>query len=321
MAWPQAPQPAPAPPPPGPGAGSSLDVGALVTAIGGVLTLLFSFVRIFKVDAFGGDVGWSVWTTQAGLFGLGTWIPFFALVAAALALGRGFLGLGDKEIAGFEVVQLQLVATVFAVLVWLGYMVSILFSDGVTFGLGAFLLFVSLALVTGGTVFSLLGGKMPAAGGAAAGPAGGPPSGQWAPPPPAPGTPPPFPQPDTSAYGQPAPGAAPAPPPVDPAAWNQPAPAAPAPPPPPPPPPGPGQWQPDPAGPAPVDPSWPAPQPSPQPSPQPAPPVDPGEPASGGGGALIDPGTQVIPGPPPAPPPDEPPAGGGLPPLPPSNTP
>lgn len=357
MAWPQAPQPAPAPQPPA-GPKAALDVGALITAAGGVLTFLFSFVRIYKVEGFGDDVGWSVWTTDfvPGLFGVGTWIPFFALVAGALALARAFLGLGDKEILGFKVIQLQLVAAAFAVIQWLGFVISILFSGSgpvgtdVEFGLGTLLLFVGLALVAGGTVFSLMGGKMPAVGGAAPG------SGQWpAPtPPPAPGTPAPFPQPGPGSYGQPAPGAAPAPPPVDPASWNQPPPGAPAPPPPPPapdaqqwqqpsaapPPPAPGQWQPDPSGGAPVDPAWPAPpsgpsasgpaQPQPQPpgptpepgpqDPQPAPPVDPGEPARGGG-ALIDPGTQVIPGPPPAPPREEQPPSGGLPPLPPSNTP
>lgn len=298
MAWPQAPQPAPAPQPAA-APGSSLDVGALITLAGAVLTFLFSFVRIYKADGFGGETGWSVWTTDfaPGLFGVGTWIPFFALVAGALAAARAFAGMGDKEVLGFKVIQLQLVAVVFAVLLWLGYLISILFAGDsfgdVELGGGMFLLFISLALTAGGTGFSMMGGKLPSGGGA---PAAAP--GQWpAPtPPPAPGGP--FPQPGA---GYPAPpGAAPAPPPVAPDAWNQ-APAAPQPyQPPAPAAPQPGQWQPDPAG------GYPPPAAPPQ---QPPPPPQ--------GGALIDPGTQVIPGPPPAPPADDPNAGYPPPPPPP----
>lgn len=305
MAWPQGPQPAPAPQPAA--SGSTLDLGAVITIVGGVLTLFFSFVRIYKVEAFGEDVGWSVWTRgfSPGLFGVGTWIPFFALVAAALAGARAFAGMGDKEVVGFKVIQLQLVAVAFAVIQWFGFVISILLNDSgdffdvdVKFGLGMFLLLIGLGLTAGGTVFSMMGGKLPS-GGAPAG--GAPVPGQWPAPTPPPGPAGPFPQPGA---GYPAPpGAAPAPPPVDPNAWNQ-APAAPQQPyPQAPVAPAPGQWQPDPAGGTPAPGSWP-----PQPQ-QPAPPPQ--------GGALIDPGTQVIPGPPPAPPADDPGAGYPSPPPPP----
>jgi hypothetical protein len=321
------------------------------------LTFLFSFVQIIKADSDFSDVGYSVWTTDPGFFGIGTWIPLFALLAAAAALARGFVkGLADKEVAGFGLLQVQLAAVAFAVLLWLGYMVNILLSDNVTFGLGAFLLFLGLAGVAAGTVLSVMDLKKGTTTGISTAP-GGPPSGQWGP------TPPPdpsgqWPQPAPGQQPQPAPGQGqwpqpPAPPPPDPGgqwpqppppAWDPNAPAAP------------GQWQPDPAGaPAPPQQAWspspggpeqawqpptpgasdpfapqpapPGPVPEPGPlDPQPAPPIGP-QPEPGpapAGGGLFDPGTQVIPGPPPAPPSDQPGPGGGPdanPPIPPSNTP
>ncbi|HEU5151673.1 MAG TPA: hypothetical protein VFU19_14320 [Iamia sp.] len=330
MAWPQSPQPAPP-------AATALPIGPIVTAGGAFLTLLFSFVQIVKSDSDFVDIGWSVWTTQPGFFGVGTWIPLFALVAGAAALARAFAkGLGDKQVAGFGLLQVQLAATAFAVLLWFGYVVNILFSEGTSLGLGALLLFLGLAAVTAGTVLGVLDAKK----GTTTTIGSGPPSGQW-------GTPTgPAPQPQPQPGGQ-WPQPTPPPAPQQPGQWPAPgAPGAPVPPPPPQPPQqqgwdphasaAPGQWQPDPGAP----PSWtpppapgqwqqPGPDPAPAPpgpspepgplDPQPAPPVDPGGPP---GGALIDPGTQVIPGPPPAPPSDH--VGGGpdaIPPIPPSNTP
>ncbi|HEX7132112.1 MAG TPA: hypothetical protein VF228_06020 [Iamia sp.] len=290
MAWPQAPQPAPAPPA---AAGSSLPLGPIVTAAGGFLTFLFSFVQIVKADSEFSDTGFSVWTTDPGFFGIGTWIPLFALLAGAAALARGFVkGLDDKQVAGFGILQVQLASVAFALLLWLGYMVNILLSDFVTFGLGAFLLFLGLAAVVAGTVLSVLDQSKGTTTGISTSP-GGPVSGQWQapagpqPPPQQQGqwpqpTPPPAPQPAPQQW-QPQPPPGPAVPPPPPQQWQQPA--------------APGQWQPDPAGPPPPPPpqqSW-----TPPPGPEQAPPP----PAPGGG--LHDPGTQVIPGPPPAPPPDE----------------
>lgn len=347
MAWPQSPQPAPAPPR---SSGSSLPLGPLVTAAAGFLTFIFSFVQIAKVDDF--DTGWSVWTMgfPPGLFGVGTLIPFFALVAAAIALARAVAkGLADTQVLGFSLLQLQLVATFFAVVLWLGYLISVLTAGGGDFdvdfapGLGLLLLFLGLAGLVAGAVLSLMDQKRATTTGMASAP-DGPPSGQWGPP----TGPPPHsaPQPQPQQWPQPTPPPAPQP---DPAQWQQPA----APPPPPqwqqPGAPAPGQWQPDPAGgqpqPPPQQQTWgpppgpeqawqppaapsdpyqpqpapPGPVPEPGPlDPQPAPPTGP-QPA---GGALIDPGTEVIPGPPPAPPAEDQDQGqGGLPPIPPSNTP
>lgn len=327
MAWPQAPQPAPAPPT----AGSSLPVGPIVTAAGAFLTFLASFVRIYKVEAGGEDVGWSVWTTDftPGLFGVGTLIPFFALVAGAIALARAFAkGIDTKQLGGFTALQLQVVAAAFAVILWFGFLVSIVLADGgfaadIAPGLGMLLLFITLAAVVAGTVLSVLGtrqgtgaasGPPPAQWGAPAGPAphSAPPAGgQW----PAP-TPPPPPQPaPQQQWPQPQP---------PPGQWQQPAapawdPNAPA---------APGQWQPGPGG-APAQQPW---TPSPggpeqawQPPAPGAPEQQPPSPAPPAGGGLFDPGTEVIPGPPPAPPAADPGhVGGGpdaLPPIPPSNTP
>lgn len=179
MAWPQAPAPQPAA---APGRSSTNSLAPILTAVGGVLTFLFSFVQIFRVDAI--DAGWSVWTTgfAPGLFGVGTWIPIFALVAAGIALARMLVvGLDDKEVLGFRPAQLQLVAVAFAVLLWFGYVVSILFSDtdgggDIQLGLGILLLFVSLAITTAGTVLGL----MPtASSGSSLGAPAPPPAGQW----------------------------------------------------------------------------------------------------------------------------------------------
>lgn len=370
MTWPQSPQqpdpsqptggfpvPAPgqlggAPPsgyPGGPGQPASggtvsLPVGALITGVAGILTLLFSFVRIFKVEAGSFDSGWSVWTTDfaPGLFGVGTWIPVLALAAGVLALVRGFVkGFDDKSIGGFTPLQLQLVAAVVPVLIWGGYLISILFSNSGSiaggspdfeFGLGMLLLFIGLAGVLAGTVFDVVqtGLPKPTAGvpgapGPGTWPGGGDPAG---------GTPAPTPGTWTSAPAQ----GTPAPPPAAgewapqpqapsapaPGEWSQP-PAAPAAP-------TPGDWTQQPgAAPAPPPPGdWTQqPQAAPAAPPQAAPPpAAPPAAAPEGGGALIDPGTQVIPGPPPAPPApgSDDDAGhddgtGGLPPLPPSNTP
>lgn len=332
MAWPQAPQPSPTP-------ATALPIGPIVTAAGGLLTFLFSFVQIMKADSDFSDVGLSVWTTDPGFFGVGTWIPLFALLAAVVALARGFAkGLDQKEVGGFGLLQVQAAAALFAILLWLGYMVNILLADFVTFGLGAFLLFLGLAAVGAGTVLSVLDARKGTTTTISA--SSGPPSGQWG----APTGPQPHSQPPGGQWPQPTP---PPPPQHQPAPGQWPQPGAPVPPPPP----GypqaaaaPGQWQPDPAGapswppppgpeqawqpPAASDPGGPAPYPAPAPAPpgpapepgpldpQPAPPVDPGGPP---GGALIDPGTQVIPGPPPAPPSDH--VGGGPDAIPPSNTP
>ncbi|WCO67450.1 hypothetical protein PO878_01795 [Iamia majanohamensis] len=336
MAWPQPAQPAPA-------AKGAPPIGPIVTAAAGVLTFLFSFVQIYKIDAFGEEVGWSVWTTDfaPGLFGVGTWIPLFALLAGALALLRAFGGAGmaERRLAGFSLLQVQLVALVFAVLLWLGYLVSILLSGDLfgetdtQLGLGMLLLFLGLAGGVAGTVLDLLPAKTGAAPatwpGQGAPQAPGTPQGQWPQPTPAPPSgqwQPGADQADPGPWAQPTPappsGQWQAAPPADPGQWQQPAPP-PAPgqweQPAPPPPPVPGQWQPDPAAPAPgaADPQpWspgpapapapPGPQPEPGPlDPQPAPPQPSPAPATGGG-ALIDPGTQVIPGPPPAPPSDDP---------------
>lgn len=266
MAWPQSPQPAPAAPPPSPpSAGFPLD--GVITVISGALTFLFSFVRIVKLD--GADLGWSVWTTQVGFFGVGTWIPIFGLVATAIAMARWVAkGLDGKEIIGFRPAQLQLVASTFAFLLVIGYFVSILFSGGdfeadLTFGGGAVLLLLSTIGLMAGSVLGLgLLGGVPAMalgqpGGQAAAPgqpypgAPTPPpppaGGQWpgadpyaapaAPVPPAEAAPPAWDQ--TIAHGAPAPGT-----------WDQGAPAAPAEP----------QWQ-QPA--APADAAWQAPAPPP----------------------------------------------------------
>ena len=195
MAWPQAPAPQPAPPSGGAGA---VPIPAILTAVGGVLTFLFSFVRIVRVDESVVDTGWSVWTTDftPGLFGVGTWIPFFALVAAGIAVARiAVKGLDDKEILGFRPAQLQLVAVVFAVLIWLGYVISILFAGGglfnsvdFKFGLGIVLLFLGLLLTAAGTVMGLLAPSAAAAVGAGtSGSVWGaaptpPPPGEWQPP-------------------------------------------------------------------------------------------------------------------------------------------
>lgn len=316
MAWPQAPQPAPAP---SQSPGSSLPLGPLVTAVAGLLTFIFSFVQIVKTDSGFDDIGRSVWTTDPGFFGIGTWIPVLGVVAAAAAaVGTFAKGLGAKQVGGFGLLQVQVVAVVFAVLLWLGYMVNILLSDFVTFGLGAFLLFIGLLGLVAGTGLSLLDQRRATTAGLRASP-GGPPSGQWGPPsgpqPHSAPQPTPPPQPDPAQWQQPA---APAP-----GQW-QPDPAAPPPPPTWAPPPGPAQaWQPPaaPSDPYQPQPGPPGPVPEPGPlDPQPAPPgPQPGPP----GGALVDPGTQVIPGPPPAPPADDPDDGGpgALPPIPPSNTP
>ena len=325
MTWPPSPQqpdptggypgPVPGQPPggypgqaPAQGGGSSLPIGALITGGSALLTLLFSFVRIVKVDFGFGDSGVSVWTTDFGLFGVGTWMPLLALVAGALALVRGFVqGFDGRSIGTFTPLQLQMVAALVPVLVWIGYLINIVMADGLDFGLGMLLLFVGLAGVVAGTVFDVVQtgvikpmAGVPGAPGPGAWPGGDPTGGTPAPASgtwqtqgqaPAQGTPAPPPAPAGGDWTQ-QPQAAPAPPPAPGGDWTQQPQAAPAPPPPPP--------------------------------QAPAPPPAGGPPA---GGPLIDPGTQVIPGPPPAPPApgDQDTAGaddgtGGLPPIPPSNT-
>ncbi len=330
MAWPQAPQPAPAPT--SPGAGAGLPLGALVTAGAAFLTFLFSFVQIVKADSDFVDIGWSVWTTQPGFFGVGTWIPLFALIAGAAALARSFVPtLADKQVAGFGLLQVQLATTAAAVLLWLGYMVSILLSDDTAFGLGAFLLFLGLAGVVAGTVLGVMDLKKGTTSSIRS--SQGPPSGQW----PAPGTPapsgqwpqptPPPPgagaQPHQWSPGQPAPGGYPGTP--APGQYpGTPAPGAPAPggypgAPAPGGPAAPGQWQPDPSAPPPPSwnpppgagpqASWSAPAasdpggPAPYPAPAPAPPGPSPEP----GPLDPQPAPPIDPGPGPAPAP----AGGG----------
>ncbi len=332
MAWPHQAQTAPS-------TSSSPPLGAIVTAAAGILTFPFSFVRIAKVGVgpFGSDLGWSVWTVNnvnPGLFGIGTFIPLFALVAGGAALAASFAkGMSSKSFGGFSLLQVQQVAAVMAFLLWFGYLVGIVLGDA-DMGLGLFLLFLGTAGVLAGTVLTTLDARK--AGAPAVGPPpAAPPSdpGQWqqqqqqqqqqaaA-------------QPDQGQWQQQA--AQPAP-----AQWQQPAAqpdqgqwqqqSPPA-----------GQWQPDPAapppgsapaGPQPWNPPAPAPAPpGPQPEPgpldpQPAPPQPMPGPAPAreqGGGGLVDPGTPVIPGPPPAPPEPEseaPSDGGGFPEPPPSNTP
>jgi len=321
-----------------------------------VLTFLFSFVRIYKVDERGFDAGWSVWTTDfaPGLFGVGTLIPFLALVAGAAALARAFVpGLDRKEVGGFSLLQVQVVAALFAVVLWLGYLISIVFAGsgqlGTDFklGLGMLLLFLGLAGVVAGTVVSMAEDRKAGAGPS---PATGyaPPSGTWAAAvaPPATEQPQwqqPAPEQQQPQWQQPAPEAQqpqwqqPAPAPDQPQ-WQQPAPAPEQP-----------QWQ-QPATapeqqpqwqqpapdqpqwqqPATEQPQWPAPPPPAdqqwQPPTPEAPPSAGESPAPGAppGGGLFDPGTQVIPGPPPAPPAEgssDTPEGSGLPPIPPPNTP
>lgn len=168
MAWPQ--QPPPAQPPASPsGSGSNLSLPGLIAAVSGVLTFFFSFVRIFKVEEGGEDVGWSVWTTgfAPGLFGVGTWIPLFALAAGGIALARALVnGIDDKRIVGFSLLQLQLVCLLFSALVWFGYLVSIITTSDQLFegigidydyGLGILLLFIGLTGLAAGTVMDLLG--------------------------------------------------------------------------------------------------------------------------------------------------------------------
>ncbi|MGI8937139.1 MAG: hypothetical protein ACR2JF_02775 [Iamia sp.] len=308
-----------------------------MTAAAGILTFPFSFVRIAKVDVgpFGSDLGWSVWTVNnvnPGLFGIGTFIPLFALVAGGAALAASFAkGMSSKSFGGFSLLQVQQVAAVMAFLLWFGYLVGIVLGDA-DMGLGLFLLFLGTAGVLAGTVLTTLDARKagaPAVGPPPAAPpsdpgqwqqqqqqqqqqaAAQPDQGQWQ-----------QQQPDPGQWQQPA--AQP-----DPGQWQQQSPPA-------------GQWQPDPAapppgsapaGPQPWNPPAPAPAPpGPQPEPgpldpQPAPPQPmPGPAPAGeqGGGGLVDPGTQVIPGPPPAPPEPEseaPSDGGGFPEPPPSNTP
>jgi len=258
VAWPPSPQPAP-PAPPAPGRGLVVPIPALVAGVSGLLTLLFSFVRIFKSDGPGPDVGWSVWTTDfsPGLFGVGTWIPLLALAAGGIAVARALVpGAEGREVGGFTLLQLQLVCLAMAVLLWLGYAVSILASGGenlggigVDFGLGMFLLALGLAGVAAGTVLGLVESRRQAAG-------PNPATGPW-PPPAGPGPGPGGPMAPQADPGQwPQPAAAP-----DPGAWPQPAA-------------GPGQWHaPDPGpapawhqpGPPPGQASWPAPGPSPDP--------------------------------------------------------
>ncbi len=272
MAWPQGSPPPPPPPgPQPPPAGSKpLPLGGLVAGASGVLTFLFSFVQIMKPDGDFGIDGVSVWTTNAGLFGVGTWIPLFALLAGVVALARAFSpDLDSKQALGFGPLQVQIAALVFAFLLWLGYMVNIALSDFVAFGLGAFLLLVGLVGVAAGTGLSIAGDKA----GAPTAPMPNPADHQWPPPPP-------------------------------PESWQQGPAGAPGAPP------APGQWQPGPAAPVPPPPPAPGqapgqPTPPPGPFPEPPPAQAPPAPPAPGGGALIDPGTQVIPGPPPAPPPDD----------------
>lgn len=303
MAWPQQPPQAAQPAPTG--GANQLSPGSLVTAVSGLLTFFFSFVRIVKVDLPGDEIGWSVWTLDPfGFFGIGTWIPLMALVAAGLALAAMLSkGLADRRFADFSVLQLQIVATAIAVMLTLGYLINTLVAGGdnsfdVSPGLGLLLLIVGcIGLVVGVVLTMLERKKATAPGGFGFGQPGGyppqqpDPAQQWQQPA-APG------QAEQPAWQPPA--DLPPPPQQQPQQWQQP--AAPAPPP---------QWQ-QPAAPAPdqaqpwqppaAAPAAPA---EPAPWPQPAP-AEPAPPAPGGS-ALIDPGTQMIPGPPPAPPADEPP--------------
>lgn len=316
MTWPQ---PAQSPP----GAKSGPPLGALLTAGAGVLTFLLSFISIAEIGdgLFGDDGRWSVWNTdQFGTFGVGTYIPLLALVAAGAALARAFAkGMADKEIAGVSLLHLQLLAGLVPFLLVLGYVVNVLVTE-FEWRIGLPLLFITTAALAGGTIMSLLEAKKARDGSSSsssgttslAAPSGPPPGGSWPSP--------------TGAVAEPAQWQQPGPPPA-PGQWQ----------PPPPPPPGqwqqagppPGQWaapgppfptasEPQPWTPEPAPPSGPEPGPGPL-DPQPAPPLDPQpEPSSGGG--MFDPGTQVIPGPPPAPPAD-PLAAPPPPPVPPPNTP
>lgn len=263
MAWPQEAHPAPtnkAGPP----------IGAIVTAAAGFLTFVFSFVQIAKFDVGfgGGDVGWSVWTVDnvgPGLFGVGTYIPLFALIAAAAALAGAFAkGLAGKAIGGFTLGQIQLVAATFAFLLWLGYLVNVLLGEADP-GLGLLLLFIGTAGVLAGTVLTMLDARKAGVATAPAHPVAGT----------APSWPQPAPQAEQPQWNQPAPQAeqpqwaAPAPPQPEQPQWAAPAPpqpqwnqpsapqaaeqpqwAAPAPPQPEQwnQPAAPGQWQPDPSG-------------------------------------------------------------------------
>ena len=173
MAWPQQPPAQPNQPGSPPPAASTLSIPALIAGISGVLTFLFSFVQIVKIDNDFVDFGASVWTTDFGLFGIGTWIPLFALVAGGAAMARTLAaGLDEREVAGFTLRQVQLVALLFAILVWLGYLVNAVLAEALAPALGMFLLFIGLAGVTAGTAMDVLGVGGPAsAAGAARGPA------------------------------------------------------------------------------------------------------------------------------------------------------
>lgn len=316
MTWPQT---ASSPP----SAGSSPPLGALLTAGAGLLTFLLSFIPVaeFDVPGLGDDPRWSLWSTDTfGAFGVGTYIPLFALIAAGVALARAFAkGLADKEVAGISLLHLQLLAGILPFLLVLGYMVNVLVTDA-EWVVGLPLLFISTAALAAGTILSLRDAKK-GAGAASSSASGGPTSVGTGPPGPPPGAS--WPEPSGAGAGagggqwpppQPAPGQWQPPPPPAPGQWQ------PAPPPPPapgqwpPPQPPPGQWsapaQPYPAASDPQpwspEPAPPMPQPEPGPlDPQPAPPLDPQPaPARGADGGMIDPGTQVIPGPPPTPPSD-----------------
>lgn len=257
MAWPQQAQPAPK---------AALPLGAIVTAVAGFLTFIFSFVQIAKVDVGfgGGDIGWSVWTVDnvgPGLFGVGTYIPLFALIAAGVALAGAFTkGLAGKTVGGFTLGQIQLVAAVFAFLLWLGYLVNIVLGEADP-GLGLLLLFIGTAGVVGGTVLTMLDAKKagvatapayPVAGAAPSWPQSGPQAEQpqWNQPGPQAEQPQwqqPGPQAEQSQWNQPAPHA-------DPAQWQQPGPQPEQP-----------QWQ-QPAAPQqPEQPQWNQPAPAPPP--------------------------------------------------------
>lgn len=313
MTWPQPAQSSPS-------AKSGPPLGALLTAGAGVLTFLLSFIAIAEGPGFFDDIRWSVWNTDTfGAFGVGTYVPLLALIAAGVALARAFAkGMADKEILGVSLLHLQLLAGLMPFLLILGYMVNVAITDA-EWAIGLPLLFITTAALAAGTIMSLLEAKK--ARDASSSSSGGTTSLA------APSAPPPgggsWPSP-TGAVAQPdqwqqpgppqAPGQWQQPPPPPPGQWQQPGPP-------------PGQWaapgQPFPTSSEPQpwspEPAPPGPQPGPGPlDPQPAPPLDPQpEPSSGGG--IFDPGTQVIPGPPPAPPAD--PLAAPPPPVPPPNTP
>jgi len=156
----------------------ALPLGPVVTAAGAFITFVASFVQIVKADSDVVDLGWSVWTTEPGFFGVGTWIPVFALLAAAAALARAFArGLDQKQVLGFGLLQVQVAAVAFAVLLWLGYVVNAVLSDDTALGLGALLLVVGLAAVAAGTVLSILHAQKATT--TAIGASGGPPAGAW----------------------------------------------------------------------------------------------------------------------------------------------